>query len=1149
MVDHYNARFRGGSTTSGAPADVGAAGAGLDAPFDETAELGPETGTTPLSRDDIVAALARMRLEDELAQAEWDELGPERQAAQLRQMRQTTALAVQLWEAERRELAGEREAARLDAIRAGMRLDDRLTSAEAGELDVAQAARDAGLIIMSTPDGGAILTTREAHDAYQEAVRAREQTIEGAERFSERYAGRPQSRGVAEGVSALPPVATPQGVPLDGLTPQAQYALISDVAADLATQRAAAEELSALTDSYEAAVTQSRAAATRFGVERSRQVMADFEAGLSEDERALMPAVEAEAERRADARLSGAVETGISLVPFVGAGRALYLARQPDSPGGEYLTDAERRSVAIDMGLSVGDLLIGPATKPVGIAVRGGVRRFGPGVVGGGFTPRAFGQEMTLRIPANTPRAQELAIEINRALAEGRPVVVDRPGRAPITFRPSRGSQLLHELNPDTSLYYHLGDMAPIEAGRVMPYREKLPTVEDAIFAGPEPAHRFTYTSATGVPHIEPGTMVIRTPVADDMVVIRSGFTDPKYDYPQTLQVPRDRLGALGTRVEPDPDEVALLVAGGMSRREALEAASRPAIPDALSTPGKTYEGAKEIEVTLPAAGGLAEFVGVAPDVSRRQFYLGRQAFGRRGSALYAPEGFVTPSYRQRVWANVLADVDALRGLRDARTGRSRGLGADAPQRRPSAARTQGSAGDVAEFPTGNFDQAVDGLAPALVRSAAAADSTTVRLGPVPSTPARRFEPTTRAAEPETARYIGEIDAPDAPQRDASADSRRVEGYDTTPLRNNALAGVSERRFFAPTRESGGLRRFEAPADTRATAAAPPSRRQAAEERQLLARLADAVSRVPEGNRFIRTPEEVAAIRAARAERARGETAAASGDTPPGRRGGDRPETPAGSRFAQVIEERRVAREAEQARADRAAAGKEPPGRADTPLERMRLRFAASRATGEAPGRAAGARDAQVTRAAEARRDEEAAAQGGGVRPPRGGGRPSRRRDDDDGPRRALLEGDGTNYPRVVEYDHDNGRRVRHDLRTGEVTDVGEWRGSGDGGEGLEVQQWSDAQQPDRRLRIAGTDDAVLTERGGIIRMDPRRARFAGSRLRTGRASTPQAAAERAAGVPQRSRRRRSRQPTPGPSRPRRRRRRHGHPYLRRGEF
>ena len=119
-------------------------------------------------------------------------------------------------------------------------------------------------------------------------------------------------------------------------------------------------------------------------------------------------------------------------------------------------------------------------------------------------------------------------------------------------------------------------------------------------------------------------------------------------------------------------------MAVGMSRREAMQAASRPAIPEALSTPGKTYVGAKEIEVTLPSADGLAEFVGVAPEVSRRQFYIGGQAFGRQCSALYVPEGFVLPSYRQRVLANLPADVDALRGLRDARTGLGR---SDAPAR------------------------------------------------------------------------------------------------------------------------------------------------------------------------------------------------------------------------------------------------------------------------------------------------------------------------------------------------------------------------------------------------------------------------------------------------------------------------------------
>lgn len=102
-----------------------------------------------------------------------------------------------------------------------------------------------------------------------------------------------------------------------------------------------------------------------------------------------------------------------------------------------------------------------------------------------------------------------------------------------------------------------------------------------------------------------------------------------KLDIGVRLVISRGQLAALDTRVSPGPDEVARLVAGGMSRREAMQAASRPAIREALSTPGKTYEGAKEIEVTLPSAGGLAEFVGVAPEVSRRQFYIGGQAFGR----------------------------------------------------------------------------------------------------------------------------------------------------------------------------------------------------------------------------------------------------------------------------------------------------------------------------------------------------------------------------------------------------------------------------------------------------------------------------------------------------------------------------------------
>lgn len=47
-----------------------------------------------------------------------------------------------------------------------------------------------------------------------------------------------------------------------------------------------------------------------------------------------------------------------------------------------------------------------------------------------------------------------------------------------------------------------------------------------------------------------------------------------------------------------------------------------------------------------------------------------------------------------------------------------------------------------------------------------------------------------------------------------------------------------------------------------------------------------------------------------------------------------------------------------------------------------------------------------------------------------------------------LLLGDSQRFPRVVEYDHDSDRNGRYDLRSGLMTDVGEWLGLGDGGEG-----------------------------------------------------------------------------------------------------
>ena len=337
----------------------------------------------------------------------------------------------------------------------------------------------------------------------------------------------------------------------------------------------------------------------------------------------------------------------------VAFGKAIYSARQPDSPGGIYNTPGEDLRTGIEAGGFLVDITGASALveAPVMGALRNVTRVAAPQKLGGGLLPGAFDKFQTTRVPlkANDFAAQEF--NLSRSLAKGESAAVDVGGQL-YKVDPSPASRMMAELNPSQQIWYHSGDVANLNpGGRVQPWDrsgkgQMTESAEDRIFGGSDVYNRFADFSAGGTQHSQPGLVAVAVPSAEQMVVVPSRIKGPAFQ--NVMQVPRERIGLLGHTVDPEPGELRKLIEGGFSEKKATALASKPEIEGAVDVPGKTWHAAKESEGTFPSAHGASEFVGVIPELE-----AGPYAGSGLTTRLYVPKGFKTPTYRERLALNL----------------------------------------------------------------------------------------------------------------------------------------------------------------------------------------------------------------------------------------------------------------------------------------------------------------------------------------------------------------------------------------------------------------------------------------------------------------------------------------------------------------